>query len=142
MGAKLNVKQWVVASLAVFVVLSILVFLGTKITEGMFPDLTVRPETMQDMTMPRIWNYLGRILFSLVFVFVYTKGLEDKPGLAQGMRFGLWIGLLINVPSFFGGLVTSSWPTSFLAFNGFLGIVFALVAGITTGMTYKKLPQG
>jgi hypothetical protein len=137
MNTKLNVKQWAIASFAVFVVLSILGFLLGKIEASMFQDLPITPEPAQDITMLRVWNYIGRAVYSLLFVFVYTKGLEGKSAITEGMRYGLWIGLLLNLSGFFGGLVTTSWPVGYLAFDKFLGFITTIIAGITAGILYK-----
>jgi hypothetical protein len=44
------------------------------------------------------------IIFAFVFVWLYTKGLESKPPLGQGLRFGLAVGILYHVA---GGLVVA-----------------------------------
>lgn len=137
MNTKLNVKQWAIASFAVFVVLSILGFLLGKIEGSMFQDLPIRTEPTDDITMLRIWNYVGRAIYSLLFVFVYTKGLEGKSAITEGVRYGLWIGLLLNLSGFFGGLVTTNWPVGFLVLDKSLGFITTIIAGITAGMLYK-----
>jgi hypothetical protein len=142
MNTKLDAKQWALAAAAVFVVLSILAFLTMRIESSMFQDLSLKPETTQDVMMLRIWNYLGRAVWSLVFVFVYTRGIGGKSAFIEGLRFGVWMGLLGAVPGFFGNLVTSGWPVGFLAFNALMGFISTLVGGITAGAIYKqKNPQ-
>ena len=138
MNTKLDVKQWAIASVAVFVVLSILAFLSIRLEESIFTGLVLRPETTQDTTMLRVWNYLGRLIFSLVFVLVYTKGIGGKSALVEGLRYGFWMGLLMPLSGFFASLVGTTWPTSFLVTNGLVGLVTFVIAGITAGLLYKK----
>jgi hypothetical protein len=138
MHSKLNVTQWVVASVAVFVVLSILEFLVGRFMLGpwavrLFPT-EPQPEDM--MTM-RVWVYLGRAIFSLIFVFVFTRGYEGKPGVGEGLRYGLWIGLLIYLPQFFMNIVLTHRPADFLAVRGLASLVEAVVSGLIVGMIYK-----
>jgi hypothetical protein len=138
MNTKLNVKQWAIASFAVFVVLSVLGFLMGKIEASMFQDLPIRVDpAVEDISMLRIWNYLGRAVYSLLFVFVYTKGLEGKSAITEGFRYGLWIGLLLNLSGFFGSLVTTNWPIGFLVFDKSMGFISTIIAGITAGALYK-----
>lgn len=138
MNTKLNVKQWAIASFAVFIVLSILAFLLGKIETSMFQDLTLKVEPEQEIAMLRIWNYIARAVFSMLFVFVYTKGLGGKSAITEGMRYGLWIGLLMNLSGFFTSLVITDWPVGFLVFEKSLGVVTSIIAGITAGVLYKS----
>jgi len=138
MNSKLNVKQWLVASVAVFVVLSILEFLVGRLVIGpwaaqLFPsDLQT-----EDAVMMRVWAYLGRAVFSLMFVFVFTRGYEGKPGVGEGLRYGLWIGLLIYLPQFFMNMVIMHRPADFLAVRGLASLVEVVVSGVIVAMIYK-----
>jgi hypothetical protein len=138
MNSKLNVTQWLVASAAVFVVLSIFEFLAGRLIIGpwaaqLFP---VEPQPEDAMAM-RLWVYLGRAVFSLMFVFVFTRGYEGKPGIGEGLRYGLWIGLLIYLPQFFINMVTMHRPADFLAVRGLASIIEVLVGGMIVAMIYK-----
>ena len=73
----------------------------------------------------------------MIFVFVFTRGYEGKPGVGEGLRYGLWIGLLIFLPEFFMNLVTTSRPADFLAIRGLGSLVEALVCGVIVGLIYK-----
>lgn len=141
MNSKLNVTQWVIASVAVFVVLSILEFFVGWLVIGpwaaqLFP-LEPQPENM--MTM-RVWVYLSRAIFSLMFVFVFTRGYEGKPGVGEGLRYGLWIGLLIYLPQFFMNMVVTHRPADFLAVRGLASLVEAVLSGVIVAMIYRR-PQ-
>ena len=47
-----------------------------------------------------IWLYLsvGYLIFSLLFSYMYPKGVEGSNKTVQGLRFGILIGLLIGLP--------------------------------------------
>ena len=137
MNTKLNVKQWIIASFAVFIVLSILGFLLGKIETSMFQGLPIKVDPAEEISMLRIWNYVGRAVYSLLFVFVYTKGFEGKSAITEGLRYGLWIGLLLNLSGFFGSLVTTTWPVGFLVFDKSLGFITTIITGITAAILYK-----
>ncbi len=110
MGSKLDVKKWLLASLAVLVGISILEFIMQRaLMIQTFPELFPQPAVARDVTLLRFYTYLGRALFSLAFVYIFIKGLEGKSGLLEGVRFGLWIGVLTAIPGFLGTLVTTDF---------------------------------
>jgi magnesium-transporting ATPase (P-type) len=45
-----------------------------------------------------LWMLLAHIVMSFAFVWIYLRGREDKPWLAQGIRFGIIIALLMVLP--------------------------------------------
>ena len=53
-----------------------------------------------DPAHSKMWMMLlGQLFFAKVFTYIYAKGYEPgKPGLAQGLRYGFLIGLLISIP--------------------------------------------
>jgi hypothetical protein len=138
MNSKLNVTQWAIASVAVFVVLSILEFLVSQLVlRPWAPQLYPTGPQPEDIMMMRVWTYLGRAIFSALFVFVFTRGYEGKPGVGEGLRYGMWIGLLIYVPQFFMNIVMTHRPVDFLAVRGLASIVEAIVSGLIVGVIYK-----
>ena len=72
MRPKLDVKLWLYASVAAFVLLSLPSFVSRMIIPAAPPGGGMPvPETGM---MARLLIYLGRIVLSLVFVYVYVKG--------------------------------------------------------------------
>ena len=47
-----------------------------------------------------IWLYLsvGYLIFSLLFSYMYPKGVEGSNKTVQGLRFGILVGLIIGLP--------------------------------------------
>jgi hypothetical protein len=43
---------------------------------------------------------LAQALFGIAFAWVYEQGREDKPWLAQGLRFGIAIAFLTVIPTY------------------------------------------
>lgn len=55
-----------------------------------------RPEAEMKSMMWYMW--LGYLVFSPVFVCIYSKGFEDSKGsIGQGIRYGFWMGILLSV---------------------------------------------
>ncbi len=46
------------------------------------------------------WMLLAHILIGIGFAWIYLKGREDKPWLAQGVRFGLAVAVLATIPTY------------------------------------------
>jgi hypothetical protein len=44
-----------------------------------------------------IW--VGQLIFTVLFAWVYTRGVENKPWLGQGIRYGIIMTLLAVVPA-------------------------------------------
>ena len=44
------------------------------------------------------WLVLGQMIFAFLFSYIFTKGYENR-GIAEGARYGWWIGLLLAAPN-------------------------------------------
>jgi hypothetical protein len=140
MNSKLNVKLWLYASVGVFVVLSILSFLGGRlIMLPLYPEFASPGAPPDDTMLLRLWNYLGRAIFSLTFAYIYTRGYEGKAAVGEGMRYGLWIGIMTAVPALFTGLVSTTFSGGFLLTRCLVGLVQMLLCGILAAYVYRPI---
>ena len=46
------------------------------------------------------WMIMANALIALGFVWIYRRGRENRPFLAQGLRFGLAIAVLMTIPMY------------------------------------------
>ncbi len=139
MGSKLDMRKWLYASVAVFVLYSILQYLVQRIfLMPTFPELYPSSPATQEINTLRLYTYLGRAVFSIMFVYIYSRGMEGKAGIGEGIRFGFWIALLIQVPALFGGLVVLNQPAGAIVGSAVAGIVQYILCGIVANMIYKK----
>ena len=84
MGSKLDVKKWLYATALVFIFMTIFEFLLRRlIFIPWHPELGPPAEQPENIWMLRLWIYLGRVFFSLFFVYIYTRGYEGKRGWAK-----------------------------------------------------------
>jgi hypothetical protein len=142
MNSKLNVKQWIIATIAVFVFSSIWAFLTTRlVTAPSYPSLFLAPPEVADLMMQRVLIYLARAITASLFVYVYTRGYEGKPGVGEGVRFGILIGLLIQLPLLFGSLGTSGLPAGYLVLRFAFLLADAIFSGLIVGIIYKGRPK-
>jgi hypothetical protein len=86
------VVMFVMAWALSFVVHGLLLGADYSVTPGMRP-----PEEAQKIIY---WLILAQAIFGTAFAWVYYQGKEDKPWLAQGIRFGIAIACLAVIPTY------------------------------------------
>ena len=141
MNPKLNVKQWIIAAIAAFVAASVVRFLLNLVVIALFPVAAGPPSAPENIWMLRLWNYVGRACFALVFAYIFTRGYERKAWAGEGFRYGLWIGLLIWVPWFFGSVVSTTWPVESLISHLVVGVIETIVGGMVVALVYRGQPK-
>lgn len=135
----MNVKRWLLASLAVLVVIAVLEFVVNNVLlRGIYEQTASVWRPMPEIRS-RIWLFwVVYLVFAPVFGFIYTQGYEPaKSGLAQGLRFGLYIGLLLAPVTSLGWYAVLPIPASLVAY-WFVGtLVECLAAGAAAGLIYR-----
>ena len=135
----MNVKRWLFASLAVLVVIAALdMFINSVLLTDLYKQTASVWRPPQEMQQ-RMWLFfLGYLILAPLFTLIYAKGHEPaKSGLGQGLRYGLYMGLVLSV------LPNLVWYTvlpipGVLAFYWFLGgMVESVTAGVTAGLIYR-----
>ncbi len=126
-----------------WIVLFIAWFIGSFIVHGVLlgPDymrLTslFRAEGDQQKLFPLM--IVAHVLLSGAFVWIYARGVESKPWLAQGVRFGIAVALLTIVPTYIIYFVVQPMPGAVvvkqIVFDGILIVVLgAIVAWLYRG---------
>jgi hypothetical protein len=82
--------------------------------------------------------FAGYAGFAIGSVWVYAKGVEDKPWLGQGLRFGLAIWLILSVPSFFIEYATQPIPDSLVIKQLGYELINKLILGVVTAAIVRK----
>ena len=74
---------------------------------------------------------LAQVILAGAFVWVYARGVEPKPWLAQGVRFGIAIALLTIVPTYMMYFVVQPMPGNVvikqIVFDGVLTIILGAI---------------
>ncbi|UCD70562.1 MAG: hypothetical protein JSW70_06020 [Syntrophobacterales bacterium] len=131
----MNIKRFIIASIAVFICFQVLNF----IIHGVILDSTY--ESLKDVWRPdmmsKMWiMYITSLILSFLFVYIFTKGYEAR-GIAEGVRYGLLIGLLMNIPGMFNQYVIYPIPF-YLALQWFIyGTIEFIACGIVAALIYK-----
>ena len=76
---------------------------------------------------------LSHVILSGAFVWIYARGVEAKPWLAQGARFGIAVALLTTVPTYTIYFVVQPMPADLvirqIALDGSLMVILGVLAG-------------
>lgn len=126
-------KRFFIAWVVMFVVW----MLGSFFVHGMLlhadyaklPAL-FRPEAEAQQYFPLM--ILAHVLMAGAFVWLYSRGVEAKPWLGQGLRFGAAVALLTVVPTYIIYYVVQPMPgmhvVKQIVFDGVLVFVLGMVA--------------
>jgi hypothetical protein len=87
--------------------------------------------------MNLVAGYAASLLGFFVFAYAYAKGYEGGPGLVEGLRFGVIVGLLLACFSGVWSYVMMPVSGSFAAAMVVDVIVEMAIFGIVVGLIYK-----
>jgi hypothetical protein len=88
-----------------------------------------RPESDQQKYLPLM--LLAHVMLSGAFVWIYARGVEAKPWMAQGVRFGVAVALLAIVPIYIIYFVVQPMPGDVvikqIIFDGILMVILGTI---------------
>jgi hypothetical protein len=79
----------------------------------------------------------AHVLLAGAFVWIYSRGVENRPWLAQGLRFGLAVALLTIVPTYMIYYVVQPMPASLVSRQIVYDGILMLVLGALTAFLYR-----
>jgi drug/metabolite transporter (DMT)-like permease len=93
----MNVQRFILGSVAVFVFVAAYEWvLHGVVLHDTYVKTASLWRSESDMQNNFHWLMIGQLFLAVMFCFIFTKGYEDK-GLAEGLRYGVFIGLLVFV---------------------------------------------
>jgi hypothetical protein len=124
-------KKFIIAWIVVFVAW----FLGSFVVHGVLlrPDYVqlsslFRNDADQQQLFPLMM--FAHVILSGAFVWIYARGVEAKPWLAQGLRFGVAVALL-TVPIYLIYFVVQPMPLAVaikqMVFDGVLMVILGAI---------------
>jgi hypothetical protein len=137
--------------LIAWVVLFVAWLIGSFVVHGLllhsdYMQLTslFRAEGDQQKYFPLM--LLAHVILSGAFVWIYARGVEAKPWLAQGVRFGVAVALLTIVPTYMIYFVVQPMPGEVvikqIAFDGVLMVILGMIVAWLYRDTAKPLQAG
>jgi hypothetical protein len=131
-------KKFLLAWLLVFVAW----FFGSFLIHGVLlhPDyMQVRGlfRTDADSQQYFPWMILAHVLLSGAFVWIYSRGVESRPWLAQGLRFGVAVALLAVVPNYLIYYVVQPMPSGIVVHQILFDSLLVLILGVLVAWLYR-----
>jgi hypothetical protein len=125
----------------------IVVFILMEIASYIVNMLILGPtyESLQNLLRPDMqskwWIFQVVMLFqAFFFSFIFSKGFEGK-GIAEGVRYGLYIGIWMSVGKAYATYAMIAIPYS-LALQWFIfGVIEYVVYGIALALVFGKKTQ-
>jgi hypothetical protein len=138
-------------SIFAWIVLFVAWFMGSFVVHGLllhsdYMPLTnlFRPESDAHKYFP--WMILAHVILSGAFVWIYARGVEAKPWLPQGVRFGVAIALLTTVPTYLIYFVVQPMPGALvvkqIVFDGILTVILGAIVAWLYRNTAAPLQRG
>jgi hypothetical protein len=134
----INWSKWLIASIAVFVVMFGLDYLihGKLLMNLYTANANLMLPTAQGQA--RMGYMLGgQLLFAAFFVFLYTQGFSGKGTVSEGLRYGLYAGLLLNIPRMLIMYMWSLFPMPLLQAWAVTGLIETVLLGAVVGALYR-----
>jgi hypothetical protein len=137
--------------LIAWVVLFVAWLIGSFVVHGLmlhsdYMQLTslFRAEGDQQKYFPLM--LLAHVILSGAFVWIYARGVEAKPWMAQGVRFGVVVALLTVVPTYMIYFVVQPMPGEVvikqILFDGVLMVILGAIVAWLYRDTAKPLQAG
>ncbi|EQB63705.1 MAG: hypothetical protein RBG1_1C00001G1284 [candidate division Zixibacteria bacterium RBG-1] len=135
----MNAKKFWIGVVVIFFVHGILqIVIHTGLLKNLYiaTDHLWKDQAIQKSRM--FVHLLADFFFALLFCFIYVKGFEpNKAGGAQGIRYGLYMGLFVQLPLTFTYFVVLNAPGTLLVWWFIYGLLVSLICGGILGAIYK-----
>jgi hypothetical protein len=84
---------------------------------------------------------LAHVIMAGAFVWIYARGVESRPWLGQGLRYGLAVALLAVVPIYTIYYVVQPMPGEVVVKQIVFGTIVVLVLGALVAYLYRGAPR-
>ena len=123
-------KKFLVAWLVMFILYFAFGFIvhGVLLHDDYMATNIMRPEDQQQQLM--VWMIVAHVMLAGAFTWIYVRGVENKPWLGQGLRYGLAVAFLAVIPLYLIYYVVQPLPSSLVVKQ----IVFTTVATVIMGI--------
>jgi hypothetical protein len=125
-----------------WIVLFVAWMLGSLVVHGML----LRPDYMQLTNLFRSeaggQSYfplmlLAHVILSGAFAWIYARGVEAKPWLPQGIRFGIAVALLTSVPTYIIYFVVQPMPGNVVVKQIIFESILMVILGTLIAWLYR-----
>lgn len=137
----MNTKRRVLAILGAFIAIVAVDFMTHEVLLSDFYNAHPTwwlPAPVMQARMP--FMFASQMVLAILLTLIYAKGYEPKKkeGIGQGVRFGVLMGVLLNLPKQLMLYFVYPYPVSVLIVWGLGGLLETVLAGAAIGAIYKK----
>lgn len=138
-NCKCDVKNWLVSTVVVAAVYFGLDWvINNNFMAGVFQANSQYFRAPEQMAAMQKWVYAYYLFFAALFTCLYAVGHDSqKPKFAQGVRFGIFIGLFYWGTTILGMYPYVPWSDDFYVKWFAWGMVDAVVLGVITALLHK-----
>ena len=130
-------KKFLIAWLVMFVLYFAFGFIvhGVLLHDDYLATGIMRPEEQQQGMMGLM--ILAHVMLAGAFTWIYARGVENKPWLGQGLRFGLAVAFLAVIPLYIIYYVVQPLPSSLVCKQIVFDTVCTLILGAVVAFLYR-----
>jgi hypothetical protein len=99
-----------------------------------------RPEAEAQRYFPIM--VLAHLILAGAFVWIYSRGMENRPWMPQGARFGLAVALLTVVPTYLIYYVVQPMPGGMVARQILYDTILIVLLGMLAAYVYRTSSLG
>jgi hypothetical protein len=124
----------------------IVIFLAWLMGSFVIHGVLLRPDYMQltglfrsegDQQKYFPFMILAHVILSGAFVWIYARGTEAKPWMAQGLRFGIAVALLTSVPTYMIYFVVQPMPGNVVIKQIIFDSALMIILGTIVAWLYR-----
>jgi hypothetical protein len=130
-------KKFLVAWLVLFVVYMACGFVvhGMLLADDYAATGLMRPEEEQQQYFA--WMLIAHVMMAGAFAWIYARGVENKPWLGQGLRFGLAVAFLAVIPLYLIYYTVQPLPTALVVKQIVFDTTCTLLLGAVVAFLYR-----
>jgi len=134
--------RYLVASLAIFV----LWMAGSFVVHGslLYADYAALPNLFRppaDAQRYFPFMLVAHAILASAFVWIYSRSVEDKPWLLQGLRYGVAVALLTIVPTYLIYYAVQPMPAATVARQIVFDGLLVVALGVAVAFAYRDRPR-
>jgi len=135
----MNTKKFFITWLAVFLIGFTLNFvIHGVLLKGDYSQLPNLLRTQEDQQKYFPYMIVANIVYSLALAWIYAQGVNDRPWLGQGIRFGLAVWLMTAVPVYLTYYAVQPWPEAVIYKSIGFDLVRVTLLGVIAAAIYRK----
>jgi hypothetical protein len=130
-------KKFILSIVLIFVLSMVLGFIthGWALNDEYMATGIFRSAAESEALFP--WMLLAHVILAFAFVSIYRRGVEEKPWVAQGVRFGVLVALLAAIPIYIIYYVVQPLPEMLVFRQAAYETVNIVILGLAVAWMYR-----